>query len=266
MKRIVGLDLPIPEQKATGAWIHVSIGSEDVEYTGILCRCLRFERTPKSAPQTFPIHDLSLEPTLQSLLNRLGVEPTSQGHPPAAGANPPPRGGKYACVGCNSIFERPSALKQHMMSHTGEKPAQRPAAPYRGATTRSTPSESSSSSSRRSAARSSSSATASSKASRKRSAPRWVPASLTFLVNATLLSSTPPFTDPNRVSNVVLPLPPVRPRGSPHDDVWEERNSFEELSQNPYHPSQWRGLPGPGLLKADELAKHATVARRWIFM
>ncbi|KAJ8457302.1 hypothetical protein ONZ45_g18363 [Pleurotus djamor] len=42
--------------------------------------------------------------------------------------------------------------------------------------------------------------------------------------------------------SVLVPLPPVLP------SKVEERNSFQENDENPYHPSGWRNkLPGPGL-------------------
>ncbi|KAG8900255.1 Zinc finger and BTB domain-containing protein 8A [Tulasnella sp. 403] len=45
----------------------------------------------------------------------------------------------------------------------------------------------------------------------------------------------------------------------------EERDSYEEAPEFPYHPASWHGrLPGPGLLAGDELVKNPSVARRWM--
>lgn len=51
----------------------------------------------------------------------------------------------------------------------------------------------------------------------------------------------------------------------PFDDGSEERDSYEEAPEFPYHPMSWSGkLPGPGLLEGDELVKNPSVARRWM--
>ncbi|KAG9051232.1 hypothetical protein FS837_010519 [Tulasnella sp. UAMH 9824] len=51
----------------------------------------------------------------------------------------------------------------------------------------------------------------------------------------------------------------------PYDDGSEERDSYEEAPEYPYHPMSWSGkLPGPGLLGNDELVKNSSVARRWM--
>ncbi|KAG8945063.1 hypothetical protein FRC04_001224 [Tulasnella sp. 424] len=51
----------------------------------------------------------------------------------------------------------------------------------------------------------------------------------------------------------------------PCDDGSEERDSYEEAPEYPYHPMSWSGkLPGPGMLGGDELVKNPSVARRWM--
>ncbi|PSR82954.1 hypothetical protein PHLCEN_2v5924 [Hermanssonia centrifuga] len=76
---------------------------------------------------------------------------------------------------------------------------------------------------------------------RQRRAPspsRWVPESLKNYDLTPYPKSTP------------VPLPPVQPYGHERSPLWEERNSFDEVSSStPYHPTGWRGiLPGPALL------------------
>ncbi|KAG8932416.1 hypothetical protein FRC01_014142 [Tulasnella sp. 417] len=52
---------------------------------------------------------------------------------------------------------------------------------------------------------------------------------------------------------------------APFDDGLEERDSYEEAPEYPYHPMSWSGkLPGPGMLGGDELVKNPSVARRWM--
>ena len=133
---------------------------------------------------------------------------------------------------------------------------------------------------------------------------RWIPLTLALFKNAHLLTSTPPFQfcmyrarpqpvageddeEDQPFTRPTLPLHPVRPtvsrvsiRSSSSSDTSssgsegghievesgeEERNSFDEAPEYPYHPRSWSGvLPGPGLLSGDELVKNPSVARRWM--
>jgi len=89
-------------------------------------------------------------------------------------------------------------------------------------------------------------------ADRNNAGEPWCPESLRGMRNAKALSCRPPFTVPEGLVSLRVPLPPVYPRGYPGDENYEERNSFfhaqdyEEL--NPYHPTKWYfrpTLPGP---------------------
>ncbi|KAF8760757.1 zinc finger protein [Rhizoctonia solani] len=90
--------------------------------------------------------------------------------------------------------------------------------------------------------------------------PQWVPMSLRSFSPQTT-THCPLF----RLTLVVLsqvPSPPIRPWGAR-----EERDSYEETSEYPYHPSNWRHrLPGPALMAADELMRNATMPRRWLMV
>ncbi|KAJ8494874.1 hypothetical protein ONZ45_g13086 [Pleurotus djamor] len=73
------------------------------------------------------------------------------------------------------------------------------------------------------------------KPKRSRRAPspsKWIPPSLlSYDLHSDIMKES-----------VLVPLPPVLPSRV------EERNSFQENDENPYHPSGWKNkLPGPGL-------------------
>lgn len=117
----------------------------------------------------------------------------------------------------------------------------------------------------------------------------WIPNSLqTFKNSATFTSdlAIARFQLP-RTGIITIPLQPVMPygdarrRSSYHrgkldapvwellraDDTepearWEERNSYDDMTPIfPYHPVSWTGrLPGPGLMKVDELVRRVLQA------
>ncbi|KDQ17596.1 hypothetical protein BOTBODRAFT_143961 [Botryobasidium botryosum FD-172 SS1] len=240
--------------------------------------------------------------------------------PPGPTISVPSSSGKkklFACSGCDSVFERQSSLKQHILTHTGERPHQcdlcgrrfsipsnlrRHKKSCEASKKRFEAESSTSPTSQPSADQDSSSPTISPlgspadtssphgsrrtlpyakpppsnkphtpsspptrpHASRRPSSARWLPPSLAQFANASTLSSAPPFfpNSTTRFTDVTIPLPPVRPM----PEEGEERNSYQASPAWPYHPSQWEGgpLPGPGLLRDDELEKRPTVARRWM--
>lgn len=191
---------------------------------------------------------------------------------------------KYECTGCDKRFERPSQLRTHMLSHTGEKPhacedCGRRFSVYSNmrrhektciiARERKMATRDSDTDSDDAVSATTSSVTASPVTPKTRSRapaakrqrtnvrgvgaqPQWVPMSLR--------SFTPP--EPTSMSPVSVPTPPIRPWGAR-----EERDSYEETSEYPYHPSHWRHrLPGPALMAADELMRNATMPRRWLMV
>lgn len=106
----------------------------------------------------------------------------------------------------------------------------------------------------------------------------WIPLSLVPFKNASILTSNlaiARFHMPK--TTITIPLQPVIPHGSissASDDKspawehlrtngilperkWEERDSYDESAPIfPYHPVSWTGrLPGPGLMKVDELVR-----------
>ncbi|KDQ17462.1 hypothetical protein BOTBODRAFT_29643 [Botryobasidium botryosum FD-172 SS1] len=221
---------------------------------------------------------------------------------------PPPEDGdaralkKHRCVGCDNVFERPSSLKQHMLSHTGERPhpcqicgrrfsalsnLRRHINTCRQRLTGHVPHEQPEHAPRSPRDSPFSPCTVPPSARTRRpavskpkpTACRWLPFSLAGVHHSSLLSATPPFVYPLPKTNVTLPLPPVTPYGARalvqdttdmyggREMRWEERNSYETgVPSHPYHPTQWRNrLPGPGLLDGDELIRGATIARRWVF-
>jgi len=190
---------------------------------------------------------------------------------------------KYECTGCDKRFERPSQLRTHMLSHTGEKPhacedCGRRFSVYSNmrrhektciiARERKMAHRDSDTDSDDAVSATTSSATASPitpkvrsrapAAKRQRTVHRsgaqqqWVPMSLR--------SFSPP--DTSVLSPVSVPTPPIRPWGAR-----EERDSYEEACEYPYHPAMWRDrLPGPALMAADELMRNATMPRRWLMV
>ncbi|KAG8899793.1 hypothetical protein FRB99_006446 [Tulasnella sp. 403] len=98
----------------------------------------------------------------------------------------------------------------------------------------------------------------------------WVPQSLRNVSNVESLRWRPPFDTVTTMTLVCVPLPPVHPWGSPTDDdsQFEERDSWRQVSEAPYHPTQWAlhpVLPGPAPVRADELVNNANFARRLMF-
>ncbi|KAG6861399.1 hypothetical protein C0995_000528 [Termitomyces sp. Mi166 len=95
---------------------------------------------------------------------------------------------------------------------------------------------------------------------------RWMPPSLSTRTNATSLVSVSDDESSNdecshgpenqHKSLLTLPCPPVVPSSSECDpqDPLEERNSYIEAPSYPYHPLQFRVLPGPAVALPTSIA------------
>ncbi|KAH7344973.1 hypothetical protein B0J17DRAFT_637812 [Rhizoctonia solani] len=174
---------------------------------------------------------------------------------------------RHACMVCDKDFDRPSTLRAHMSTHTGERPH---LCPVKGCGKR----FSVSSNLRRHVKshdpqglgpvphRRRKKAAAAHKEQPEKPRPRplqerknvqsWCPESLSRMHNAKSLSSRPPFEMPGGIAPAPAPLPVVRPHGQPGDENYEDRDSFFYARNTdqlrPYHPDVWGmrpTLPGP---------------------
>ncbi|KAJ1311417.1 hypothetical protein OPQ81_009907 [Rhizoctonia solani] len=178
---------------------------------------------------------------------------------------------KHLCTVCNKKFPRPSTLKTHMNTHTGERPH---LCPVKGCGHRFTVS---SNLRRHIKTHKLPGATAHASRNKPTPAPKeqpgkqrprvlqerknfqiWCPESLRGMRNAKNLSSRPPFEMLEEVAPLPTPLHAVQPHGRPGDENYEDRDSFfyayETDQPSPYHPLVWElhpTLPGPLPSQAD---------------
>ncbi|CAE7116164.1 unnamed protein product [Rhizoctonia solani] len=232
-----------------------------------------------------PSRSHSLSPTLSttsSMVNRRGASRASRTFTPfpPGGMNGRGSGKEHLCTVCNRNFDRPSTLKQHLNSHTGERPHLCPVQSCGRSFTVSSnlrrhvkghkakePGPVPRARRNRTAARSKKPAKIRPKVLQERkNVESWCPESLSGMRNAQSLSSRPPFEMPEGATPLRAPLPAVRPHGQPGDENYEDRDSFfyaREIDQPiPYHPLVWElrpTLPGPLPSHADRQAREHIV-------
>ncbi|QRW05141.1 C2H2 zinc finger [Ceratobasidium sp. AG-Ba] len=191
------------------------------------------------------------------------------------------KGKKHTCRVCKKDFVRPSSLKTHMNTHTGERPYY---CPVISCGRRFSVSSNLNRHVRihglntglprgpRKKANNPSGERESIPDRRHPSAETWVPESLRGMRNAKLLSHRPPFRILENTVNLTIPLPPVRPHGHPGEENFEERDSFYRTDSAqgllPYHPDSWKVrsiLPGPLPSQRDREQHAANRARASVY-
>ncbi|KAH7923453.1 hypothetical protein BV22DRAFT_582517 [Leucogyrophana mollusca] len=177
----------------------------------------------------------------------------------------PKRSKMHQCDTCAKSFPRPSGLRTHMNSHTGSKPykcsvpgctkafAVRSNAKRHLRTHGINPStcDSSPPGSRFTVDFEEPVVTQVHDSGRRPTTIRWIPQSLATRTNVDWLTSpSSAGTEGSEETSTAYPvlqtpLPAVLPSQSDYESGDEERNSLVEAGRYPYHPSQYRGLPGP---------------------
>ncbi|KAF9507317.1 hypothetical protein BS47DRAFT_1488917 [Hydnum rufescens UP504] len=71
----------------------------------------------------WPSHFVPISPPSEASTTSVASSPVSDTsrHPPGK-LTKSPKQKKFPCACCDALFERPSSLRQHMLTHTGEKP------------------------------------------------------------------------------------------------------------------------------------------------